>query len=136
MDARADSPDSAPLPYENADVVSVSRKGKLALVANRQILNVYTQLGTLERATLGGAPRDILENVQDADWMPDGSSLAVTFVDATSSGEFPIGHVVYDTSGWATDPACHATASGSRSSITHSGPRSAGSPVVSDRRQR
>jgi len=102
---RVDSPDSAPLPYDSADVVSISSKGELALVANRQFLNAYAQPGTLQRATLGGASRDILENVQDADWMPDGSNLAVThYVGNKFKLEFPIGNVVYETSGWITDP--------------------------------
>jgi Tol biopolymer transport system component len=102
---RADSPDSSSLPYVNADVVAISSKGELALVANRTILNAFARPGTLQRATLGGASRDVLENVQDADWMPDGSTLAVThFVDNTFKLEFPIGHVVYQTSGWITDP--------------------------------
>ncbi len=103
--ARLDSPDSAPLPYVDADITAISSKGELALVANRVFLNAYAQPGTLQRATLGGASRDILENVQDADWMPDGSNLAVThWVDGKFKLEFPIGNVVYETSGWITDP--------------------------------
>jgi len=102
---RLDSPDSAPLPYVGADIVSISSKGELALVANRVFLNAYAQPGTLQRATLGGASRDILESVQGADWMPDGSSLAVShYVDNKFKLEFPIGNVVYETSGWITDP--------------------------------
>ncbi len=65
----------------------------------------YARPGTLQRATLGGASRDVLENVQDADWLPDGSNLAVThYVDSKFKLEFPIGNVVYETSGWITDP--------------------------------
>jgi Tol biopolymer transport system component len=102
---RLDSPDSAPLPYPDADIVSISSKGELALVATRSVLRAYAQPGTLQRATLGGGSRDVLENVQDADWLPDGSNLAVThYVDSRFKLEFPIGHVVYETSGWITDP--------------------------------
>jgi Tol biopolymer transport system component len=102
---RLDSPDSAPLPYVGADIVSISSKGELALVANRVTLQAYARPGTLQRATLGGGSRDVLENVQDADWMPDGSNLAVThYVDSRFRLEFPIGKVVYETSGWITDP--------------------------------
>ena len=37
--------------------------------------------------------------------MPDGSNLAVThWVDGKFKLEFPIGNVVYETSGWITDP--------------------------------
>ena len=102
---RRDSPDSAPLPYVDADVAAISSKGELALIANRVFINGYAQPGTLQRATLGGASRDILENVQDAEWLPDGSNLAVThYVDSKFRLEFPIGKVVYETSGWITDP--------------------------------
>src|SRR6202008_1865802 len=53
----------------------------------------------------GGASRDVLESVQDADWLPDGSNLAVThYVDSKFKLEFPIGNVVYETSGWISDP--------------------------------
>ncbi len=77
----------------------------MAIIANRVRLQAYTQPGTLQRATLGGASRDVLEMVQDADWMPDGSTLAVThYVDSKFKLEFPIGNVVYETSGWITDP--------------------------------
>jgi len=103
--ARVDSPDSAPLPYENADIVSTSSQGELALIAHRRGIGGFTRPGTLQRATLGGASRDVLENVQDADWMPDGTSFVVTHqVDGRFRLEFPIGHVVYETSGWISDP--------------------------------
>ena len=102
---RVDSPDSAPLPYEDADIVSTSSKGELALIAHRIGVRAYARPGTLQRANLGGASRDVLDNVQDADWLPDGTSLAVThLVDNKFRLEFPIGHVVYETSGWITDP--------------------------------
>ena len=103
---RLDSPDSAPLPYTDADITSISSKGELAVIANRVTINGYAQPGTLQRATLGGASRDVLESVQDAAWLPDGSNLAVThWVDGKFKLEFPIGKVVYETSGWITDPA-------------------------------
>lgn len=102
--ARQDSPDSTPLPYEDADVVAISSKGELALVKNRSFITGFAAPGTLQRATLGAASRDVLENVQDADWLPDGSTLAVTHVvDNKFKLEFPIGKVVYETSGWITD---------------------------------
>ena len=103
--ARLDSPDSAPLPYEDADIVSTSSKGELALIAHRVLVRAFARPGTLQRASLGGASRDVLENVQDADWLPDGATLAVThYVDNKFRLEFPIGHVVYDTTGWISDP--------------------------------
>ena len=47
--------------------------------------------------------RDVLEDVQDADWLPDGSDLAVSHVvDGKYRLEFPIGKVVYETTGWVS----------------------------------
>jgi len=48
----------------------------------------------------GGAPREILENVNDADWSPDGANLAVS---RTAGGknriEYPIGTMRYESDG-------------------------------------
>ena len=68
----------------------------------RRFLAGYSQVGTLARAPLsGGASRAILEDVQDADWLPDGSTLAVShFTNGRYQLEFPIGKVVYTTGGW------------------------------------
>ena len=78
---RSESPESMPMPYLNADVVSISAKGELALVTNRRSITGYAQPGTLSRAPLsGGASREVLEDVQHADWLPDGSDMAVSHV--------------------------------------------------------
>jgi len=104
---RSESPESQALPYANADVVSISSKGELAIVSARRAINAYARVGTLARATLtGGASRDVLESVQDADWLPDGSNLAVSHVvDGKYQLEFPIGNVVYQTTGWISHVA-------------------------------
>jgi Tol biopolymer transport system component len=48
----------------------------------------------------GGAPREILENVNDADWSPDGAKLAVSrIVDGKNRIEYPIGTVLYENVG-------------------------------------
>jgi serine/threonine protein kinase/Tol biopolymer transport system component len=100
--ARSDSTESLSLPYLNADVVSVSAKGDLAIIQNRRLITAYARPGTLARATMtGGASRDVLEDVQDADWLPDGSNLAVSrVVNGKYQLEFPIGKVVYKSDGW------------------------------------
>jgi Tol biopolymer transport system component len=100
--ARSDTTESLSLPYLNADVVSVSVKGDLAIIQKRGNISGYARPGTLARATMtGGAAREVLENIQDADWLPDGSNLAVSRVVAGKYQlEFPIGKVVYKTDGW------------------------------------
>ena len=61
--------------------------------------------GTLARVPLlGGEPRPIVENVREADWTPDGSALAIVRqVGGRERLEFPIGTVLYETSGYIAD---------------------------------
>ena len=76
-------------------ILAISSQGDMAILLGD------VDKGTLARAPLaGGAPRDVLENVTDADWSPDGSTLAA----ARSSGghnsiEYPIGKVLYQNDG-------------------------------------
>ncbi len=52
----------------------------------------------------GGAPREILENVEDADWSPDGANLAVTRqVGNRGRVEYPLGKVLFDAAGWVSN---------------------------------
>jgi Tol biopolymer transport system component/tRNA A-37 threonylcarbamoyl transferase component Bud32 len=99
---RQDSPESQALPYTNADITAISSKGELAIIKNRRAVTAFSRVGTLARATLtGGASRDVMENVQHADWLPDGSDFAVSrLVGSKYQLEFPIGKVVYETTGW------------------------------------
>ncbi|HEY6325143.1 MAG TPA: hypothetical protein VIW73_01325, partial [Candidatus Cybelea sp.] len=99
---RPGSPESLQLPFAHADVASISSAGELAIIMNRRLIAAYAQVGTLARAPLsGGASRAILEDVQNADWLPDGSTLAVSrYANGRYQLEFPIGKVVYTTGGW------------------------------------
>ncbi|HEY6359153.1 MAG TPA: hypothetical protein VIX35_12965, partial [Vicinamibacterales bacterium] len=98
----ASTPDSQLLSFASATVASVSSKGELAVISNLHTVKDYARVGTLARAPLaGGAPRAVLENVQDADWLPDGSNLVTAdYANQRYRLEFPIGHVVYETAGW------------------------------------
>jgi Tol biopolymer transport system component len=99
---RADSTDFSALPLPRADLLSVSSTGELAIALNRQFPQMNVPVGTLARVPLtGGAPRELLENVTDADWSPDGAGLAV----AHQAGdrfrlEYPIGHILYENTGY------------------------------------
>ncbi len=100
---RADSSESRSLGLPSADVLSISSTGELAISLHRRYLFGFQSVGTLARVPLaGGAPREVLEDVEDADWSPDGTSLAVTR-DVGNRGrvEYPVGKVLYDTAGWA-----------------------------------
>ncbi len=72
------------------------------VLSARTGISGYARPGTLARAPLsGGASRDVLEGVQDADWLPDGSDLVVShLVNGKYQLEFPIGKVIYETTGW------------------------------------
>jgi dipeptidyl aminopeptidase/acylaminoacyl peptidase len=49
----------------------------------------------------GGSPRLLTENIEWADWAPDGASLATVHnTGGQQRLEFPIGHVLYQTSDW------------------------------------
>ncbi|HET7294598.1 MAG TPA: protein kinase [Vicinamibacteria bacterium] len=98
---RLDGPESRSLGLPSADMLSVSRSGELAICLGRRLQLGFEGYGTLARVPLGGgSPREVLENVADADWAPD-DTLAV----ARNTGrhrrlEFPIGKVLYESSGW------------------------------------
>jgi hypothetical protein len=61
--------------------------------------------GTLAEVPIsGGAPRRILDDVRDADWLPDGKTLAVAHrVGGKVCLEMPPGHVIYETAGELID---------------------------------
>jgi hypothetical protein len=99
---RFDSTESRSLGLPGADVLSISRNGEMAISLNRHYTIGFESLGTLARLPLaGGAPREVLENVQDADWSPDGQTMAISrLADNRYRLEYPIGKVIYDTVGW------------------------------------
>ncbi len=101
---RPESPESKSLGFPRADVLSVSRSGELALSLGRHVLAGWESSGTLARVPMsGGAPREVLENVQEADWSPDGKELAVTHRSGPRVRlEYPIGTVRYEASGWVS----------------------------------
>jgi Tol biopolymer transport system component len=102
---RLDSTESRSLGLPPADVLSISSAGEMAISLDRHYLAGYESTGTLARVSLGGgAPRPILENVQDADWAPDGKSLAVAHhAGSLLRLEYPIGKAIYTTAGWVSN---------------------------------
>jgi len=90
-----------------AELLAVSPSGEMALSLGNHAIGTWVRVGTLARAPLaGGAPRAVLEDVQWADWGPDGNSLAVVRdVGGRNRLEYPIGKVLYETSGgWISHP--------------------------------
>jgi len=103
---RLESQESRLLDLTNAEVLSISSVGEMAVLLNRRRLPFYMGIGTLARMPImGGAPREILENVVQADWSPDGKELAVVHdVGERRQLEYPIGKVLYETAGWIGHP--------------------------------
>jgi dipeptidyl aminopeptidase/acylaminoacyl peptidase/predicted Ser/Thr protein kinase len=99
---RPDSSESRSLGLARADVLAVSSTSELAISLDRHYMFGYETVGTLARVPLaGGAPREILESVEDADWSPDGKSLAVARQSGNRSRlEYPIGTVIHQAAGW------------------------------------
>jgi Tol biopolymer transport system component len=104
---RLESPEARPFGLAGAEVLAISRSGEMAVSLDRTASGGFRRTGTLAQLSVAGgaAPRDILEDVEWADWAPDGKSLAVV---RTPKGrmrlEYPIGKVLYETSGWISHP--------------------------------
>ncbi|MEJ2147319.1 MAG: protein kinase [Acidobacteriota bacterium] len=103
---RPEYPEPQSLGMKNVHLLAVSSRGELAVLNHARFTGHHRLFdGTLARMPLeGGAPRDILEHVREADWSPDGSELAIIHEVADGDQlEFPIGHVLYRSSGYLSD---------------------------------
>src|SRR6266478_2619609 len=95
--------ESRDLGLTQTEVLAVSPAGQMAVLRNfRGSDNAFTHIGTLAQLSIGaGAPRDLLDKVEQADWTPDGNALAVVhLVGGKSRLEYPIGTALYETTGW------------------------------------
>ncbi|HLY43425.1 MAG TPA: winged helix-turn-helix domain-containing protein [Terracidiphilus sp.] len=95
-------PGSRTLGLTASDLLAVSSAGEMAVLQPAQPEFMTGMIGTLGQVPLtGGTPRQVAEKVEWADWSPDGKSLAVV---RNAGGrvrlEYPLGHVLYETSGW------------------------------------
>ncbi len=103
---RAGGTASRSLGLAGADILAISSSGEMAVLLGSRQVRSWSYSGTLARVALaGGAPREILDEVQWADWAPNGETLAVVR-DAGGRNrlEFPIGKVLYETVGWISHP--------------------------------
>jgi serine/threonine protein kinase/Tol biopolymer transport system component len=103
---RPESPESSALMLPDAEILAISANGMMAISLDRHWAGRFIWSGTLAQVSmLGGAPREILEDVQWADWGLDGASLAIArSVSGKNRIEFPIGTVLYETAGWVSHP--------------------------------
>ena len=88
-----------------ADLLDVSSTSEMALSLDRIFEATWVPIGRLARAPIGGgATRELVDNVNDAEWSPDGSQLAISHqVNGKFRLEFPPGKVLYETSGYISD---------------------------------
>src|SRR5579863_8388907 len=106
--ARTDNPGARELGLKDAEVLSISKNGELAIRFKTVVVAAYSIAGTLARVPLsGGTPREVLDNVEDADWAANGENLAVVR-HVPENGhwrlEYPIGKVLLDSINWISDP--------------------------------
>ncbi len=108
--ARPESPESKSLGLPPANLLSVSRQGELAISLGWHPLIGWESTGLLARVPVaGGAPREVLENVEGADWSPDGKELAAIHrIGDRPRLEYPIGTVIAEASGWLSNPRVSA----------------------------
>ena len=97
---RTDAPESRQIGIPMARVLSVSSKREVAILMVKD--RGFGYPGTLARIPIGGGtPREILEDVWNADWAPNGEDLAV--VRRGPSGEallqYPIGTTLAEFTG-------------------------------------
>ncbi|HMA53064.1 MAG TPA: serine/threonine-protein kinase, partial [Acidobacteriota bacterium] len=102
---RPEFPEPRPLGLPGTHLLSISSKGELAVLTNARYIAHRLFVGTLARVSLGStAPREIHEEVRQADWSPDGSELAIIrMAGGKDRLEFPIGKVLYETAGYLSD---------------------------------
>jgi serine/threonine protein kinase/Tol biopolymer transport system component len=103
---QADSPESRPLGTSSATLAGISSSSDLAILLRRRFLVGFESAATLARVPLnGGAPRELADDITDADWSPDGQQLAVTRPEGGQWRlEYPIGKVLATSPGWMDQP--------------------------------
>jgi predicted Ser/Thr protein kinase len=118
---RVGSPEVRPLELPTAEILSISSSGEMGILLARNFglaqrrphnFNVLRDprllYGTVARVPIGGgAPREILDEGREADWAPDGQTLAaVRFTAGGDRLEFPIGKALYQapTRSWLNHP--------------------------------
>ena len=102
--SRPDSVTPQKLGVAKTHLLSVSSTGELAVLTDATFISHRLFRGTLARMRVDGAPRPWLENVREADWSPDGSTLAVVRdLGLGDQLEYPIGKKLHATDGYLSD---------------------------------
>jgi serine/threonine protein kinase len=95
---RTDALMSRPIDLLDSQVLSISSKGEMAIRQKNDGGNFPVGMLSVVPLT-GGAPRDLLGDVIDSSWSPDGGTLAaVHVVGGDNRLEYPIGKMIHSTS--------------------------------------
>jgi Tol biopolymer transport system component len=101
---QTDVAEARPFGPPRTHLLSVSSKGELAVLTNASLISQRLFRGTLARMSIDGSTRPWMENVREADWSPDGATLAIVHDQGSKDVlEYPIGSVLYETAGYVSD---------------------------------
>jgi hypothetical protein len=93
--ANRQSPEARPLGVKDAEILAIAKSTELAILLHRDRLS---NLGTLARVPLaGGTPREVADQVQEADWSGDGNLAVIRGGAGKYRIEYPVGSVRYET---------------------------------------
>jgi serine/threonine protein kinase len=100
----ADGPSFGPPNHPGGGDVLAARAGRIAMSRNRHFMLGERFVGTLALAPLGGgSPHEVAHNIEDADWDPGGTQLAVAQSSGDVAGqtriEYPLGTPLYTSGG-------------------------------------
>ncbi|HET9950816.1 MAG TPA: protein kinase [Candidatus Eisenbacteria bacterium] len=98
------NPESRALGFPKTDLLAIGATGEMAVSLRRHSRGGFLYTGMLARMPVGGgAPRELLDDVYEADWSPDGRQLAVMREEAGRTRiEYPMGTPIYQTTGWVS----------------------------------
>jgi len=96
---------SQALQFTDANLLNISHTTEMALVLHgTHSGQLETVNGTLASAPLAaGSPREILPDVRWADWDGNGKLAVVHYVGGHSRIEYPVGTILYQSSGWISN---------------------------------
>jgi Tol biopolymer transport system component len=101
------TPESRSLGLPGAELLAVSPSGEVAANLESRVLGEFQRAGTLARlsSTGSGAPRRVLDDVQFADWSPDGKEFAIVRAEnGKIQLQYPAGKILFETQGWIGTP--------------------------------
>jgi eukaryotic-like serine/threonine-protein kinase len=103
---RPDFPGGTGRGLKGIQLLSISSKGELAVLTRARFISHSLFSGTLARMPLeGAAPREIRDDVREADWNPEGTDLVIVRdVGGTDRLEYPPGKVLATTGGYFSNP--------------------------------